>query len=55
MRRFTIRSLSVLGAVAIASLTLVQLGSASSDRQASATATTVTVRGGEFFFKLSTK
>ena len=55
MRRFTIRSASVLGAVAIASLTLVQLGSASSDRQASATATTVTVRGGEFFFKLSTK
>ena len=55
MRRFTIRSVSVLGAVAIASLTLVQLGSASSDRQASATATTVTVRGGEFFFKLSTK
>ena len=54
MRRFTIRSVSVLGAVAIASLTLVQLGSAS-DRQASATATTVTVRGGEFFFKLSTK
>ena len=55
MRRFTIRSVSVLGAVAIASLTLVQLGSASSDRQASVTATTVTVRGGEFFFKLSTK
>jgi uncharacterized cupredoxin-like copper-binding protein len=55
MRRFTIRSVSILGAVAIASLTLVQLGSASSDRQASATATTVTVRGGEFFFKLSTK
>jgi uncharacterized cupredoxin-like copper-binding protein len=55
MRRFTIRSVSILGAVAIASLTLVQLGSASSDRQAAATATTITVRGGEFFFKLSTK
>src|SRR5256886_17472732 len=55
MRRFTIRSLSVLGAIAIASLTLVQLGSASSDGQMAATATTVTVRGGEFFFKLSTK
>ncbi len=36
-------------------LTLVQLGSASSDGQMAATATTVTVRGGEFFFKLSTK
>ena len=55
MRRFTIRSLSVLGAVAIASLTLVQLGSASSDRQTAATVTTITVKGGEFFFKLSSK
>jgi uncharacterized cupredoxin-like copper-binding protein len=55
MRRFTIRSLSVLGAVAIASLALVQLGSASSDRQTAATATTITVKGGEFFFKLSSK
>ncbi len=55
MRRFTIRSLSVLGAVAIASLTLVQLGSASSDRQTARTVTTITVKGGEFFFKLSSK
>jgi uncharacterized cupredoxin-like copper-binding protein len=55
MRKLTIGPASLLATVAIASLALVQLASARTDRQASATATTITVRGGEFFFKLSTK
>ena len=52
MKKLTI---SVLAAIAIASLTLVQLASAHADRPTAATATTVQVKGGEFFFKLSTK
>jgi uncharacterized cupredoxin-like copper-binding protein len=55
MRKLTIGPASIVAAVAIASLALVPLASGRTDRQASATATTVTVRGGEFFFKLSTK
>ena len=53
MRQLTIRSVSALAAVAIASLALVQFASARTDRQTSAT--TIQVKGGEFFFKLSTK
>jgi len=52
MKKLTI---SVLAASAIASLALVQLASAHVDRPTVATATTVQVKGGEFFFKLSTK
>jgi uncharacterized cupredoxin-like copper-binding protein len=48
-------TLSTLAAIAIASLVFVQLASAHGDRSAAATATTVQVKGGEFFFKLSTK
>ena len=55
MRKLTISSISVFVALGIATLALAPLASARTDRQASATATTVTVRGGEFFFKLSTK
>ena len=55
MRQLTTRSVVVLAAVAIAALALAQLGSAHTDRQTTATATTIQVRGGEFFFKLSTK
>jgi len=55
MRQLTTRSISTLAAVAIAALTLVPLATAQSDRQARAAATTVQVKGGEFFFKLSTK
>jgi uncharacterized cupredoxin-like copper-binding protein len=55
MNRFTISSISALAAVAIASLAVVPLASARSDRQAHAAATTIQVSGGEFFFKLSTK
>jgi len=55
MAKLTIRSLSLLAAIAIGSLVLVQLASARSDRSAAAAATTVQVKGGEFFFRLSTK
>jgi uncharacterized cupredoxin-like copper-binding protein len=55
MRGPTIRSVSVHVAVAITSLGLVQLAAARTDRQTSATATSVQVNGGEFFFRLSTK
>jgi nitrite reductase (NO-forming) len=51
----TVRSLPVFVAVALASLGLVQLASARTDWQARATATIIQVKGGEFFFKLSTK
>jgi uncharacterized cupredoxin-like copper-binding protein len=55
MKRLSIRSSFALAATAIAALTLVQFASARTDRQTTATATTIQVRGGEFFFKLSTK
>jgi uncharacterized cupredoxin-like copper-binding protein len=55
MRRLTIHSLYALVAVALASLALVQLASARSDRQSAANVKTVQVKGGEFFFRLSTK
>ena len=55
MRKLTTRPLPALVAVAVASLTLAQLASARNERQNSATATTVQVKGGEFFFRLSTK
>jgi uncharacterized cupredoxin-like copper-binding protein len=55
MTKLTIRSLSLMVAFAIGSLVLVQLASARADRSAAAAATTIQVRGGEFFFKLSTK
>jgi len=55
MRKVTISSLSALIAVAIASLALVQLASARGDRPTAGATTTVTVKGGEFFFRLSTK
>jgi uncharacterized cupredoxin-like copper-binding protein len=55
MRKLSIHSLSALVAVAVASLSLVELASARPSRPAAATATTVQVRGGEFFFRLSTK
>jgi uncharacterized cupredoxin-like copper-binding protein len=54
MRKLIIGSVSLLGAVAITSLA-VPLASARTERQASAAATTVQVKGGEFFFRLSTK
>jgi uncharacterized cupredoxin-like copper-binding protein len=55
MKKLTISSLSAFAAIAIASLALVQLASAHADRPTAAKATTVQVKGGEFFFRLSTK
>jgi uncharacterized cupredoxin-like copper-binding protein len=55
MRKLTTRSVATLVAVALASLAIAQLASARTDRQTSATATSVQVKGGEFFFRLSTK
>jgi len=55
MKQLTIRSVSALAALTIAGLALVPLAGAHTDRQARSTATTVQVKGGEFFFKLSTK
>jgi hypothetical protein len=52
MKKLTI---SVLAAIAIASLALVQLASAHADRSTAATTTAIQVKGGEFFFRLSTK
>jgi|SRR5258705_9643198 len=51
MRKLTLSALAVF-AIALAA---VPLASAQTDRQARATATTIHVSGGEFFFKLSTK
>jgi uncharacterized cupredoxin-like copper-binding protein len=55
MTKLSIRSLSLLLAFAISSLVLVQLASARAHGSAAAAATTVQVKGGEFFFRLSTK
>ncbi len=54
MRKVMIRSIVTLAALAAVVLAIARPGSAGSER-AAATAPTVQVRGGEFFFKLSTK
>jgi uncharacterized cupredoxin-like copper-binding protein len=53
--RTTIRTLFALAAVALATLGLVQNASGRAHRTSSAAATTIQVRGGEFFFKLSAR
>jgi uncharacterized cupredoxin-like copper-binding protein len=58
MKTLSIRSLALPAlavAVALASLVSVQLASGRTDGSAKATATTVQVKGGEFFFRLSSK
>ena len=55
MRHLTTRAISVLAALAITALALAPLGSARTDRQTTTAATTIQVKGGEFFFRLSTK
>ena len=55
MKHVTIRPIVVLAAVALTTLALAQLASARTDREATATATTIQVKGGEFFLRLSTK
>ena len=52
MRHLSIRPALALAVVAITAFALVQFASARTNRQ---TATTVQVKGGEFFFRLSTK
>ena len=55
MNQLTIRSVLALAAATVAAFALIPLAGARSDRQTTATATTVQVKGGEFFFRLSTK
>jgi uncharacterized cupredoxin-like copper-binding protein len=55
MRQHIIRSFSALFAIAFASLALVQIASARADQHTRRTATTIQVRAGEYFFRLSTK
>jgi uncharacterized cupredoxin-like copper-binding protein len=54
MKQLT-RSILALAMVAVAALAVVQLSAARTERQSTAAATTIQVRGGEFFFKLSAK
>jgi len=55
MKQLAIRSVTAIATLAIVGLALVPLAGAHPDRQARAAATTVQVKGGEFFFKLSTR
>jgi uncharacterized cupredoxin-like copper-binding protein len=55
MKQLTTCSIFVLAAAAIAALALAQLGSARTGQQTAVSATTVQVKGSEFFFRLSTK
>ena len=55
MKLLATRSTLILVAAAIVALVLAQLGSAQAERRSASTASTVQVKGGEFFFKLSTK
>jgi uncharacterized cupredoxin-like copper-binding protein len=53
--RLTVGSISLLAAAAAAALVLIPPASARLDGRTTATTATVTVKGGEFFFRLSTK
>jgi uncharacterized cupredoxin-like copper-binding protein len=55
VKQFSIRSVLVLTAFAIGALAVVPLAPARTDRQTAAAATTIQVKGGEFFFRLSSK
>jgi uncharacterized cupredoxin-like copper-binding protein len=55
MRKLTISSISALVALGIAALVLVPAATARPDRQTSSSATTIQVKAGEFFFRLSMK
>ena len=55
MKQVNTRSILALATVATAALALAQVGSARPDDRTATAATTVQVRGGEFFFRLSTK
>jgi uncharacterized cupredoxin-like copper-binding protein len=53
MKQPIFRSALALAAVTLAALALIPLATARTDRQVAATATTVQVKGGEFFLRLS--
>jgi nitrite reductase (NO-forming) len=55
MRKFTINSVAVIAATAVAALSLVQLASARPGPEAHTSATAINVSGKEFSFKLSSK
>jgi uncharacterized cupredoxin-like copper-binding protein len=55
MKRVSIHSILALAAVTLSAMAVIPLAAARTDRQATAKATTVQVKGGEFFFRLSTK
>jgi uncharacterized cupredoxin-like copper-binding protein len=55
MKQLIFGSALALAAVTLAALALIPLATARIDRQAAATATTVQVKGGEFFLRLSVK
>lgn len=55
MKHVSIHPILALGAVTLSALALIPLAAARTDRQATAKATTVQVKGGEFFFRLSAK
>jgi uncharacterized cupredoxin-like copper-binding protein len=54
MKQLTIRSVLAFAAVAVAAFALIPFANAQVDRQTTSTATTVQVKGGEFFLRLST-
>jgi uncharacterized cupredoxin-like copper-binding protein len=55
MKQLTIHSASAFAATTLAALVLIPLAAAHTEGNATAAATTITVKGGEFYFKLSTK
>jgi uncharacterized cupredoxin-like copper-binding protein len=55
VNQLTIRWACALAAAAISALAPIPMAAARLDRQATAAAATVQVKGGEFFFRLSTK
>jgi uncharacterized cupredoxin-like copper-binding protein len=55
MKRIITSSVAGLAALSIAALAVVPLAGARADRQAAPSATTIQVKGGEFFFRLSNK
>jgi uncharacterized cupredoxin-like copper-binding protein len=55
VRQLTIRSAFALAAIAVTGLAVAQVASARTERPAAVKTTTVQVKGGEFFFRLSTK
>ena len=55
MKRLATHSIVLLAMVAFTALAFAQLASARTGGQTTATATTIQVKGGEFYFKLSSK